>query len=160
MNRNEEHEALLIAQGEGHLIPGQTSAATTPEARPAPRKMGFGQKTVVAILLTVVLVPPLGGFYSYFSGVPLHLLASSKEAEKARGHFRPSERLAGPGASPYSEGPGGSLRRPGNPQGRTGRGRGRVAAEDDAAARASRFHRASIPPALPASALASLRPEW
>jgi membrane fusion protein, heavy metal efflux system len=83
MNRNEEHEALPIAQGEGHLITGQTSAATT-EARPAPRKMGFGQKTVVAILLTVVLVPPLGGFYSYFSGVPLHLLASTKEAEKAQ----------------------------------------------------------------------------
>jgi membrane fusion protein, heavy metal efflux system len=29
--------------------------------------------------LTVVLVPPLAGFYSYFSGVPLHLLASKKE---------------------------------------------------------------------------------
>ncbi|MGZ3301863.1 MAG: efflux RND transporter periplasmic adaptor subunit [Isosphaeraceae bacterium] len=45
--------------------------------------MGIGQKAVVAILLTVVLVPPLAGFYSYFSGIPLHLLASSKEAEKA-----------------------------------------------------------------------------
>jgi cobalt-zinc-cadmium efflux system membrane fusion protein len=32
--------------------------------------------------LTVVLVPPAAGFYSYFSGVPLHLLASSpKEKE-------------------------------------------------------------------------------
>ena len=83
MNRNDKHEELLIAQGEGHLITGHTSAAT-PEAGPPPRKMGFGQKTVVAILLTIVLVPPLGGFYSYFSGVPLHLLASSKEVEKAR----------------------------------------------------------------------------
>jgi membrane fusion protein, heavy metal efflux system len=83
MKRNEEHEALLIAQGEGHLIPGHASAATTQDARPAPRKMGFGQKVVVGILLTIVLVPPLGGFYSYFSGVPLHLLASSKEAEKS-----------------------------------------------------------------------------
>ena len=46
--------------------------------------MGIGQKTVVAILLTVVLVPPLGGFYSYLSGVPLHLLASTKEVEKAQ----------------------------------------------------------------------------
>jgi membrane fusion protein, heavy metal efflux system len=47
--------------------------------------MGIGQKAVVAILLTVLLVPPLAGFYSYFSGIPLHLLASSKEkeAEKA-----------------------------------------------------------------------------
>ena len=83
MNRNEEHEALLIAQGEAHLITGQTTAATTTGPKAAPRKMGTGQKIVVAILLTIVLVPPLGGFYSYFSGVPLHLLASSKEAEKA-----------------------------------------------------------------------------
>jgi len=84
MNRNDQQEALLIAQGEGHLIAGHNSAATAPEAKPAARKMGFGQKIVVAILLTIVLVPPLGGFYSYFSGIPLHLLASSKEAEKSQ----------------------------------------------------------------------------
>jgi cobalt-zinc-cadmium efflux system membrane fusion protein len=40
--------------------------------------MGFGQRVVVAILLTVVVVPPLAAFYSYFSGTPLHLLASAK----------------------------------------------------------------------------------
>jgi cobalt-zinc-cadmium efflux system membrane fusion protein len=84
MSLKEEHEALLIAQGEGHLIPGHASAASAPAASPAPRKMGIGQKVVVATLLTVVLVPPLAGFYSYFSGIPLHLLASSKEAEKAQ----------------------------------------------------------------------------
>jgi len=44
--------------------------------------MGFGQRAVVALLLTVVLVPPAAGFYSYFSGVPLHLLAATKEVEK------------------------------------------------------------------------------
>jgi cobalt-zinc-cadmium efflux system membrane fusion protein len=32
-----------------------------------------------AILLSVVLLAPAAGFYSYFSGVPLHLLASAKE---------------------------------------------------------------------------------
>lgn len=83
MNLDEEHEALLIAQGEGHLIPGHASGTSAPAASPGPRKMGYGQKAVVAILLTVVLVPPLAAFYSYFSGVPLHLLASTKEAEKA-----------------------------------------------------------------------------
>ncbi len=83
MKRNEEHEALLIAQGEAHLIPGHTAGASTPGPKPAPRKMGIGQKAVVALLLTIVLVPPLGGFYSYFSGIPLHLLASTKEADKA-----------------------------------------------------------------------------
>jgi cobalt-zinc-cadmium efflux system membrane fusion protein len=84
MNLDDEHKALLIAQGEAHLIPGHTSG-TPGEAQPsAPRKMGFGQRVVVAILLTVVLIPPLAAFYSFFSGVPLHILASSKEAEKAQ----------------------------------------------------------------------------
>jgi cobalt-zinc-cadmium efflux system membrane fusion protein len=45
--------------------------------------MGIGQRAIVAILLTVVLVPPTAGFFSYFSGIPLHLLASgSEEKEK------------------------------------------------------------------------------
>jgi cobalt-zinc-cadmium efflux system membrane fusion protein len=44
--------------------------------------MGFGQRAVVAVLLTVVVVPPAAGFYSYFSGVPLHLLASTKDQEE------------------------------------------------------------------------------
>jgi len=45
-------------------------------------KMGWGQRAVVILLLTVVLVPPLAGFYSYFSGVPLHLLAAKKDEAK------------------------------------------------------------------------------
>jgi membrane fusion protein, heavy metal efflux system len=48
-------------------------------------KMGWGQKIVVALLLTVVIVPPLAGFYSYFSGVPLHLLHGKKEPEPGEG---------------------------------------------------------------------------
>jgi membrane fusion protein, heavy metal efflux system len=44
-------------------------------------RMGWGQRAVVALLLTVVIVPPLAGFYSYFSGVPLHLLAAKHEEE-------------------------------------------------------------------------------
>ena len=43
------------------------------------RKMGLGQKLVVAFLLAVVLVPPMAGFYSYFTGIPLHLLTAKKE---------------------------------------------------------------------------------
>ncbi len=46
-------------------------------------KMGWGQRAVVALLLTVVLVPPLAGFYSYFSGVPLRLLAAKKDGGEA-----------------------------------------------------------------------------
>ncbi|MGP0069841.1 MAG: efflux RND transporter periplasmic adaptor subunit [Isosphaeraceae bacterium] len=41
-------------------------------------KMGLGQKAVVALLLAVVLIPPLAGFYSYFTGIPLHLVAAKK----------------------------------------------------------------------------------
>jgi cobalt-zinc-cadmium efflux system membrane fusion protein len=44
--------------------------------------MGYGQKVVVAILLAVVLVPPAAAFYSYFSGIPLHLLAPRKDKEE------------------------------------------------------------------------------
>jgi cobalt-zinc-cadmium efflux system membrane fusion protein len=48
----------------------------------------------VAILLTVVLVPPAAGFFSYFSGIPLHLLASSKEEiETSSSPDRPSVSL-------------------------------------------------------------------
>jgi len=44
--------------------------------------MGVGQRIVVVILLTVVLVPPAAGFYSYFSGIPLHLLATTKKPDE------------------------------------------------------------------------------
>ena len=82
MNFDEEHEALLIAQGEAHLIPGQTAGMSTSDSRQAPRKMGLGQRAVVILLLTVVLTPPTAAFYSFFSGVPLHFLASAKKAER------------------------------------------------------------------------------
>jgi membrane fusion protein, heavy metal efflux system len=42
-------------------------------------KLSLGQKVVVALLLTIVVAPPLAGFYSYFSGVPLRLFAAKKE---------------------------------------------------------------------------------
>jgi membrane fusion protein, heavy metal efflux system len=61
------------------------------QAAAARLKMGWGQKAVVALLLTVVLVPPLAGFYSYFSGVPLHLLAGKKaETEDEESAATPS----------------------------------------------------------------------
>ncbi len=54
-------------------------------------KMGWGQRAIVVVLLTVVLVPPLAGFYSYFSGVPLHLLAAKKlETEEEEAAESPS----------------------------------------------------------------------
>jgi cobalt-zinc-cadmium efflux system membrane fusion protein len=61
-----------------------TTPASMADAHATPRKMGFGQRTVVALLLTVVLLPPAAGFYSYFTGVPLHLLASNKDEEKVK----------------------------------------------------------------------------
>ena len=44
MNRNDKHEALLIAQGEGHLITGHTTGASTPEAKPAPAEWASGRR--------------------------------------------------------------------------------------------------------------------
>ncbi|HEV3137268.1 MAG TPA: hypothetical protein VGZ26_05175, partial [Pirellulales bacterium] len=40
----------------------------------------------MAILLTVVLVPPAAGVYSYLSGTPLHLLASAKATKTTVAH--------------------------------------------------------------------------
>lgn len=77
INTEQDHE-LLHAEGDGHLV-----HATTAANPPAPRKMGLGQKMVVVLLLTVVLVPPLAGFYSYFTGIPLHLLAAKKEGNES-----------------------------------------------------------------------------
>ena len=58
-----------------HLIPAASAAGA-----PAPRKMGFGQRVVVALLLSVILLPSLGGFYIYFTGKsPLDWLHSKKE---------------------------------------------------------------------------------
>jgi cobalt-zinc-cadmium efflux system membrane fusion protein len=85
MSSQEEDEALRIAEG------GVADAHASPTARPPSSaeagrvKMGFGQKVAAVILLTAVLVPPLAGFYSYFTGNPLHLLATSKEDKETAG---------------------------------------------------------------------------
>ena len=81
ISEEEEHE-VLRAQGEAHLIPEGSSSESQPGAATAPRKMGFGQRVVVVILLSVVTIPPAAGFYSYFSGVPLHLLAAKASSPK------------------------------------------------------------------------------
>ena len=87
INADEDHE-LLHAQGEGHLSGHQGPAAATAAA---PKKMRFGQKLIVLLLLTVVLVPPFAGFYSYFTGVPLHLLGSSKDKDSEEKEAAPDE---------------------------------------------------------------------
>ena len=84
---DQDHE-LAHAEGEARNIPAGPSGAA-----PAPRKMGFGQKVVVVLLLAIVLIPPLAGFYSYFSGIPLHLLASKKNDDET------SQRSAQPSVS-------------------------------------------------------------
>ncbi len=42
-------------------------------------RMSLGQKIFGTILLSVVLLAPAAGFYSYFSGIPLHVLATTKD---------------------------------------------------------------------------------
>jgi cobalt-zinc-cadmium efflux system membrane fusion protein len=77
INAEQDHE-LLQAQGDGHL---STHAAAPPPGAAVRKKMGFGQRLVVLILLSVVIVPPTAAFYSYFTGIPLHILASTKPKE-------------------------------------------------------------------------------
>jgi cobalt-zinc-cadmium efflux system membrane fusion protein len=76
----------------GPTIPTPVSSEPPSEAGAAPRKMGFGQRIVVANLFLVVLIPPAAGFFSYFSGVPPHLLASTMVA-KASSSSPPSVSL-------------------------------------------------------------------
>ena len=58
--------------------PVASSAESPPPVSVAARGM---RSLVIGMLLTIVLVPPLAGFYSYFSGIPLHLLVSNKEKQ-------------------------------------------------------------------------------
>jgi cobalt-zinc-cadmium efflux system membrane fusion protein len=78
MIHNELDRELLRAQGDPHRIltpPGSESASGAPEPK---RRMGLGQKIFVVLLLMLVLIPSLASFYSFVSGVPLRLLASTK----------------------------------------------------------------------------------
>ncbi|MBV8309088.1 MAG: hypothetical protein JO344_01695, partial [Planctomycetaceae bacterium] len=94
INREQDHE-LMHAQGEGHLITGTDASGQPLGAEPPPRrKMGIGQRIVVVLLLTVVLVPPMAGFYSYFSGVPLHLLAANKQKEEEAAEASAQSRIS------------------------------------------------------------------
>ena len=123
-------------------------------------RMGWGQRAVVALLLTVVIVPPLAGFYSYFSGVPCICSRPERRREKEA-----SARPPPPSVSLVS-GQAHTLEVPdevatdlGNPQGEH---------DSVAVAQAPTTMRplvlpgstGSIPLASPASALDSLRPEW
>lgn len=83
MNTNQDHEEGLKGENTGQVAPSTSPSAPAVEVLPPQGKMGFGQRVVVALLLTVVLVPPAAGFYSYFSGIPLHLLAGSNEDEES-----------------------------------------------------------------------------
>jgi cobalt-zinc-cadmium efflux system membrane fusion protein len=85
MNAHQEHEESLHGQGTGDWDPNSSTSTSPSGAALPPFRMGFVQRLVVAILLSVVVVPPAAGFYSYFSGVPLHLLAASKQDKETEG---------------------------------------------------------------------------
>jgi cobalt-zinc-cadmium efflux system membrane fusion protein len=81
MSEEQDHE-LLRAQGDSHLIPGAPGSPQTAGTEVPRRKMGIIQRAVIALLLTVIVIPPVAGIYSYISGTPLHLLASTADKEK------------------------------------------------------------------------------
>ena len=157
MINTEQNNELLHAQGDAHLIPGTPSGA-----RPCARKMGFGQKVVVAILLTVVWSRRWRGFTATSPASRCICSRCTKEEKRKRA----------PPARPHTasrwyraeltrwRSRTRSATTLGIQQGRPRLGCGRAAAENDAAARASRLDAASIPHGWTASALDSLRPEW
>src|SRR6516162_9347535 len=85
MHPNHPNEAPCGPDSTGHQAGATSDNAPMPEIVAAQRKMGVGQRIVIVILLTVVIVPPSAAFYSYFTGVPLHLLAPSAKAEEPEG---------------------------------------------------------------------------
>ena len=94
MNFNDEHNELLIAQGEAHLIPGHIPGGFLAGFQSsADAEMGCGQRSVVVLLLTMVLVPPLAGFYSYFYGrpsAPARVQQGDRQGLGTCGRFRAS----------------------------------------------------------------------
>src|SRR5690348_15996440 len=71
--------------GEAELAPSMPPTAPPPDEMTVPgvgARSRFLRRAVIALLLTVVLVPPTAAFYSYFTGVPLHLLAFAEKQEE------------------------------------------------------------------------------
>ena len=81
MNTAQENEHFITDPRPPGRDPSPPSFGPPSENSAAQRKMGLGQRIVVVVLLTIVIAPPMAAFYSYFSGVPLHLLASTKKEE-------------------------------------------------------------------------------
>ena len=82
MNSHPEHVGPINHEDEGQSVAiARDSAPPAASASPA-LKMRFGQKIVIATLLIILVVPPFLGYWSYFTGVPLHLLASTQKEEK------------------------------------------------------------------------------
>jgi cobalt-zinc-cadmium efflux system membrane fusion protein len=81
MNSNRDREESFHGLGNSQPTPGTSTSAPPMEALPPRRRMGFGQRVGVVAILIMVVVPPTAGFYSYFTGIPLHLLASTKDKE-------------------------------------------------------------------------------
>jgi cobalt-zinc-cadmium efflux system membrane fusion protein len=74
MTNAEPNPELAHSDGDG-----QRTRVTPPARTDSALKMSLGQRLVGAILLGVVMLAPAAAFYSYFTGVPLHLLASSND---------------------------------------------------------------------------------
>lgn len=76
MISGEEDLELMRAQGDAPDHVQHGAGMNSPSAR---KPMGFGQKCVVTLLLSVVLVPPAAAFLSYFFEVPLHVLGATRK---------------------------------------------------------------------------------
>jgi membrane fusion protein, heavy metal efflux system len=82
MNANQESEQSHNHQGTSHPVASPSPSAPSSVSVPPRQKLGFVQRFGILAMLIVLTVPPAAGFYSYFSGIPLHLLASTKDKEE------------------------------------------------------------------------------
>ncbi len=73
---------------------GETQLPTSLPAAPASAASRAMRKIVIGIMLAVLVVPPAAGFISYFSGVPLHLIASTKKQDDKNSAPAAAERVA------------------------------------------------------------------
>jgi membrane fusion protein, heavy metal efflux system len=82
MNASHESQESTNHHDTSHAVTSLPTPTLSPDAVAPRRRMGFGQRLGVMMVLIVLTVPPAAGFYSYFSGTPLHLLASTKDKEE------------------------------------------------------------------------------
>ncbi len=90
---NRESQESTNHHDANHAVTIPPIPTLSPDAVVSRRRLGLGQRLGVMMVLIVLTVPPAAGFYSYFSGKPLHLLASTKDKEETETQEAPASAI-------------------------------------------------------------------